>query len=204
MRFTKFTAMVLTGSIALSPLAGCESLPGDEPEQGAVIGGVGGAAAGAAIAGEDNRLIGALIGGVLGAGGGYVIGAKVDEKRDQDREKTREEAVAAQKKAETDPASADQARKADTADVNRDGFVTLDEVVAMDEAGLSDKEMIKRLERTQQYFELTAEQEKFLRDKGVSEDVVVAMRDIKPDEARLASEKEDPKKEEVDMRTEPR
>jgi hypothetical protein len=204
MRFTKFTALVLTGAIGLSPLAGCESLPGDEREQGTVIGGVGGAAAGAAVAGEDHRLLGALIGGALGAGGGYVIGAKIDEDRDNDKEKTREEAVAAQRKAEADPATADEAREAKTADVNGDGFVTLDEVVAMKEAGLSEREMIKRLERTQQYFELTPEQEQYLKDKGVNDRVVVAMRDMKPDEARLASDKEEPKQEEVDMRTDPR
>ena len=202
MRFTKFTAMVVTGSIALAPLAGCESLPGDEKEQGAVIGGVGGAAAGAAIGGKDNRLLGALIGGALGAGGGYVVGAKIDEKRDQDSNKTRDEAIAAQKKAETDPASAEEAREAKSADVNNDGFVTLDEVVAMEQAGLSDKEMIKRLERTQQYFELTSEQQEYLHDKGVSKDVVAAMNEMQPDQARLASDKEDPTNDEdIDLRT---
>jgi Glycine zipper len=207
MRFTRFTAVVLSGAIGLAPLAGCESLPGDEKEQGAVIGGVGGAAAGAALS-EDNRLLGALIGGALGAGGGYLIGANMDEKRDQDAAKTREEAVAAQRKAESDPATPDQAREAKTADINGDGFVTLDEVVALEEAGLSEKEMIRRLERTQQYFELTPEQEQYLKDKGVADRVVVAMRDMKPDEARLASDKDDDvekeKQDEVDMRTDPR
>ena len=57
MRFTKMTALVLTGAIGMAPLAGCESLPGSEKEQGAVIGGVGGAVAGAALGGEDNRLL---------------------------------------------------------------------------------------------------------------------------------------------------
>jgi hypothetical protein len=203
-RFTKCTALVLSGSIGLAPLAGCESLPGGEKEQGAVIGGVGGAVAGAAIGGEDNRLLGALIGGALGAGGGYVVGAKINEEREQDAEKTKEEAIAAQQKAENDPATADEAKEAKTADVNGDGFVTLDEVVAMDDAGLSEKEMIRRLERTQQYFELTSEQEQYLKDKGVADRVVTAMRDMKPDEARLASDQEEPKQEEVDMRTEPR
>jgi hypothetical protein len=50
MRFIKTTALVLSASIGLAPLAGCESLPGGEKEQGAVIGGVGGAALGALTA----------------------------------------------------------------------------------------------------------------------------------------------------------
>ncbi|MEO6436466.1 MAG: glycine zipper domain-containing protein [Tepidisphaeraceae bacterium] len=209
MRFAKLTTLVLTGSVALAPLAGCESLPGGEKEQGTVIGGVGGAVAGAAIGGKDNRLLGALIGGALGAGGGYVVGAKLDEKRDQDKDKTRDEAVAAQKKAESDPATAEQAREARTADVNGDGFVTLDEVVAMEKADLSEKEMIKRLERTQQYFELTSEQQTYLRDKGVAERVIVAMQDMQPDDARLASDKDERKAEkkaekDIELRTDPR
>jgi hypothetical protein len=47
--------------------------------KGAVIGGAGGAAAGAVIF-KKNRALGAAIGGVIGAGGGYVIGRKMDKK----------------------------------------------------------------------------------------------------------------------------
>src|SRR5687768_1697532 len=79
MRFAKPTVALLSASILLAPVAGCESLPGNEKQQGAVIGGVGGAAAGAAIGGEDNRLAGAVIGGLLGAGGGYLVGAKMEK-----------------------------------------------------------------------------------------------------------------------------
>ena len=204
MRFMKTTALVLSASIGLAPLAGCESLPGGEKEQGAVIGGVGGAAAGAAIGGEDNRLAGALIGGVLGAGGGYLIGAKMEEDDKENPEQKREEAAQAAEKAKADPATAEDVKTTNTADLNNDGFVTLDEVAALEKAGLSDKEQIRRLERTQQYFELTSEQQDYLRQQGVSDDVIVAMRDMKPDEARLASDKEDPAKPEVDMRTSPR
>ena len=76
-----------------------------------------------------------------------------------------------------------------TADLNEDGFVTLDEVVAMDKAGLADREMIRRLERTQQYFELTEEQEQYLMDNGVSRDVVVALRTMNPEQPRQASDR---------------
>ena len=47
--------------------------------KGAVIGGVGGAAAGAVI-NKKNRAVGAVVGGVLGAGAGYGIGRSKDKK----------------------------------------------------------------------------------------------------------------------------
>ena len=43
-----FLATTLIGALALGPVTGCESLPGNDEQQGAVIGGVGGALAGAA------------------------------------------------------------------------------------------------------------------------------------------------------------
>jgi hypothetical protein len=189
----KSTAAVLMGSLALGPIVGCESLPGSDEEQGAVIGGVGGALAGAAVAGEDDRLLGALIGGALGAGGGYLIGGQWDKVTGDDKDKDREEAIEASRKAERDPASPRDVDNSRSADLNDDGFVTLDEVVAMEEADLSDREMVDRLERTQQYFELTRTQEDYLRDRGVSDNVIVAMREMNPDEdsARLASDRGD-------------
>jgi hypothetical protein len=201
MRRTKLTSMILTASIGLSPLlvplGGCENLPGNKKEQGAVIGGVGGAVAGAAI-GKNNRALGALIGGALGAGGGWLVGANLDKK---DKDKTKDDAIKASENAQKDPAKASDVKDSSTADLNDDGFVTLDEVVAMKDAGLSDKEMIKRLQRTQQYFELTDEQMKYLRDHNVDDKVIQAMRDMRPDEARTASEKDTT---DVDMRTNPR
>jgi len=50
------------------------------------------------------------------------------------------------------------------------------------------KEQIRRLEKTQQYFELTSDQEQYLRDHGVSKDVVVAMRRMNPEEPKQASD----------------
>ena len=47
--------------------------------KGAVIGGVGGAAAGAII-NKKNRALGAVIGGVIGAAGGYGIGHGMDKR----------------------------------------------------------------------------------------------------------------------------
>lgn len=154
---------------------GCQQLPGTHEQQGAVIGGTGGAIAGAAIA--DNDLLGALIGGAAGAAGGYLIGANSDRILGRDR-------VAAERAvqgAQASPATADQVRYATTADVNSDGFVTLDEVTAMNAAGLTDEQMLARLRATDQVFELTSAQERLLRDQGVSQTVISAMREINRD-----------------------
>ena len=198
---TKLTCMVLTASIGLAPLVGCENLPGNKKEQGAVIGGVGGAVAGAAI-GKNNRAIGALIGGALGAGGGYLIGANLD--KNKDKNKTKDDAIKANENAQKNPATAADVKESSTADLNGDGFVTLDEVVAMKDAGLADKEMIKRLERTQQTFELTDEQVKYLQDHNIDNKVIQAMRDMTPNAAQTASEKTTSEPTSVDMRTNPR
>jgi hypothetical protein len=110
----------------------------------------------------------------------------------------------AAEKAKANPATPADVKNSNTADLNDDGFVTLDEVAAMEKAGLSDKEQIRRLERTQQYFQLTKEQQDYLRRQGVSDEVITAMRDMRPDEARVASDKQEASKKEVDMSTAPR
>lgn len=158
----------------LLALTGCENLPGTRGQQGAVIGGAGGAAAGAVIGGESHRLLGALIGGALGATGGYLIGAETGKIKNNDQAG----AQTANNKAQTSPATPEQARNAASADVNRDGFVTMDEVVAMEQAGLTDQVMMDRLRSTGQVFELTQQQRQFLLDNGVSQDVVNQMGEI--------------------------
>jgi hypothetical protein len=162
-------------AVVLSLGAGCAQLPGTHEQQGAVIGGTGGAIAGAAIA--KNDLLGALIGGAVGAAGGYLIGANSDRILGKDRAAA-ERAV---QDAQSNPATPEQVRYATTADVNSDGFVTLDEVTAMNAAGLSDEQMLARLRATDQVFELTLEQERTLRDQGVSQTVISGMRQINRD-----------------------
>jgi|SRR5882672_2885660 len=169
-----------TVAMALALLAGatgCEQLPGTPKQQGAAIGGVGGAAAGAAVAGEHHRLLGALVGGAIGAGGGYVVGANKDRIVNGDRT----QAEQAHLQAQTAPATAQQALNAPTADLNGDGFVTMDEVVAMKQAGLSDQVLIDKLRATGQVFELTPEQQRYLTDNGVSQYVVGQMTEINRD-----------------------
>lgn len=169
MRNSTKSISLLTGAALLIGTVGCEQLPGSKEGQGAVIGGAAGAAVGAAVA--ENNLLGALIGGLIGAGGGYLIGANVDKITGKDREGA-EQAV---REAQRSPATPQEARRANSADINRDGFVTMDEVVAMEKAGLLDSEIIERLRATGQVFELTDQQEQYLLNQGVSQNVVGTM-----------------------------
>jgi hypothetical protein len=169
-------ALAALFSLSAGPLTGCEDLPGTRTQQATVIGGASGAVLGAVLA-KENRLLGALIGGLLGAGGGYLIGANTDW-FGKDDDETRSEVQKAVDRAERNPATPEQARRARTADINNDGFVTLDEVVAMERAGFSDDEMIQRLEATNQIFDLNQSQEDVLRDNGVSGRVINRMKQI--------------------------
>lgn len=180
------TSLVLSGAmVAGLRAAGCSSLPGDKKTQGAVIGGVGGAAAGALIGGHNGRLIGGLLGGALGAGGGYLIGSQLEKGDSAERDK----AIESSRKAETHPVTAAEARAASTADVNGDGYVTMDEVVAMHKAGFSESEMIDRLQRTGMFFELTPQQQNYLRDNGVRQRVIDDMQTMNADARRRAAER---------------
>lgn len=175
-------------ALLLALISGCRNLPGTDEQQGAVAGGAVGAVLGSAIA--ENEWFGALLGGALGAGGGYLIGANYEKLvgEGDDREQARE-AVA---EASQDPATAEDVDDASTADLNSDGFVTMDEVVAMDQAGLSEEETIERLEATEQIFELNEEQEDRLVEAGVSPEVVAAMETINQEEReRLMEERND-------------
>src|SRR5437867_11397254 len=105
-------------AISFLGAVGCKELPGTREQQGAVIGGASGAAAGAVIGGEKHRLLGALLGGALGAAGGYVIAADTDKIRSTNRTA----AVAANNSAMSKPATVQDVSKSTTADLNHDGF----------------------------------------------------------------------------------
>jgi hypothetical protein len=182
---TTFTKIIATIPLIIF-LIGCAEMPGNREQQGAVIGGAAGAATGAAVA-KEHRVLGALIGGLLGAGGGYIIAAKTDIIYSNDRVA----ATQAARKAQEYPATAEEAKKAMTADLNLDGFVTLDEVVAMEQAGFTDEQLLNKMRGTDQVFELTADQQKYLRDHGVSQNVVNQMQTINRDKAKAISQRGD-------------
>jgi hypothetical protein len=149
-------------------------------KEGTVAGGLGGAAAGAAAgatAGAPVAGVGAIVGGALGAAGGAVVGAR----NEYNNEKYREQALRSARMAEENPALATAVREGGSADLNDDGFITTDEIIALEQAGLSDDEMIARLRASQQVFGLTPEQEGKLLKAGVSERVVAALRGMNAD-----------------------
>lgn len=179
----KITHSAAMAAVLFCALAGCESLKPHVPVGASDIdsGPQGSAAfnhAGYNYAMKD------LVGNDLGPTGGYLIAA-APEKFDQHKH---EEAIAASRRAEQSPATVAEARNSTTADLNGDGYVTLDEVVALKRAGLSDAEIVNRMRSTDQIFSLTPEQERYLTDRGISHDVVNNIYQMsKPPEATVAS-----------------
>jgi hypothetical protein len=159
---TKTTITTLTAA-GLLAVGGCESLPGSSEQQGAAGGGVGGALAGAAVA-DENRAIGALIGGLLGAGGGYLVGGQLDKNEDEARE--------AAENARENPATVEEVRGSDTADLDDNGFVTMDELIVLREADLRANEIIDRAEATDQVFRFNDDQRDELLDVGYARDTL--------------------------------
>ncbi len=162
------------GAALLFGTVGCRDLPGTPGQQGATIGGLGGAATGAVVGGHHHRLLGALLGGAVGAGGGSLIGANSDRITHHDSAA----AENAARRAQARPATAQEALNAPTADLNGDGFVTMDEVAAMRQAGLTDQQMLDKLRATGQVFELTPQQQDYLRSNGVSQYIIDQMPQI--------------------------
>lgn len=173
-RINNALGMIL-GAGACLGLAACENLPGTRQEQATVAAGAAGAAVGTQV--TDNDLLGALIGGAVGAAGAQVVGARTDW-FDEEESYRASEAEQASEEALEDPASVADVRGTDTADLNNDGFVTMDELIAMEEAGLTDDEILDRLQETDQVFELGASQREELRDAGLSRDLLAEIEEV--------------------------
>ncbi len=161
--------------------AGCQNYPEVPAGDRTVLGGS--AMAAGAVIPRDGGLLTTLTSG--SEGGGLLVGADWQKIR----EHASREAVAAANKAKSSPASAADVSKSSTADLNRDGFITLDEIVALRQAGLSSHDIVNRMELTHAYFELTKDQERYLEDHSINPPIVRAMTggvDLQ-DEARTAS-----------------
>ena len=87
--------------------------------KGAVIGGLGGAAAGAII-NKRNRVVGGAVGGVAGAGVGYARGKHTDNKRKKAAAAAAAQQVAANRAAEARAERAALARRVDAAERKAD------------------------------------------------------------------------------------
>ena len=150
-----WTKSILALALFAAPL-GCET----KTQSGALIGGLGGAAVGAAIGSNNGSAgAGALIGGAAGALGGGLIGHGMDK---SDEKKAKE---------------AEAARRRDERSYVSDRALSRTDVVRWSDDGVSDEVIIDRIERSGTIFRLTAKDENALRDQGLSEDVIGAMKD---------------------------
>lgn len=184
------TAMLASAALILA--TGCESVPtGTEPQS------TGPAATQASVVipgkpatTQAEHAFGSLINGALGPGGGYLIGIKQDALRGSEHDQIRDQAIRASQRAEKNPVRTEDVDRARTADLNADGFVTLDEVVAMRQANLGDAEILQRLTDAGDVFDLSDYQETYLRDRGVSDKVIHQLRTTNQDFARADDDRD--------------
>jgi hypothetical protein len=181
MRKASLAAIVLTIPLGPCLVAGCQNLRQSGPGSSADT-----TTPAVAPLDDDAHPISQIIHGGLGAGGGFLIGASHD-KLDQNTPQARDEAIKASQRAAKNPAKPEDVNQSPTADVNRDGYVTLDEVVALRQANLNDPEILARLRRTGDRFELTEYQQDYLRTRGVSDDVIHQIPTLNQHAARTAS-----------------
>jgi uncharacterized protein YcfJ len=156
---TSFTR-ITTGLLIAGIVAGCESKAGT----GAIVGGLGGAAVGGVIGSYSHARAGegAAIGAAAGAIGGALVGHamdKADEKKARERE------------------ASYRSSKSDSYGYNSgSGYITKRDVIEWNSRGVKDEVIIDRIERSGQTFRLTGADENELRDAGVSESVIRAMK----------------------------
>jgi hypothetical protein len=142
--------LVLTASGFMAFGAGCELFPPEPPPPIRAPG-----------AATELANIG---GGSLGAAGGYVVGASPDSLARTDLQAA---AVAASLQGETQPATVGD-REVVSADLDEDGFITLDEIVAMHRAGLTDEAIVGKLGESGYVLGATRPQVVYLASCGVS------------------------------------
>jgi hypothetical protein len=133
-------------------------------ETGALVGGAAGAGVGAIIGhnSHDRTASGALIGGAVGAVGGAIVGNQID--KDQARQQQSDGSYY-QGNVLPPPVRYDVSR------------VSQDDVIGWTQRGMRDSEIIDRIDRSGTVFHLNAADEMRLRDSGVSEEVILEMRD---------------------------
>lgn len=119
-----------------------------------------------------------LADGRLGAAHGYVVGVAKERLSAPTAEARRgqsEQAVLASMDAETLPLPPAATEDAPTADLNDDGFVTLDEVIALHRYGLDGPEIARRLTATGFVLAATDPQLRHLRAYGVPESALAPL-----------------------------
>lgn len=152
MRRTNFVVVSL-----LCCVGGCAT----KTQTGAAIGVAGGAALGAGVGSLVNSSVGAgaLIGAGAGAVSGAIVGNQIDE---QDRRREQE----LRERSTTRPADAYFTNES----------ITQAKVIEWSRHGVPQQVIVDRIERSGSRFSLAAADENRLREAGVSEDVVLAMK----------------------------
>jgi|GEM_PF-733632 hypothetical protein len=155
---------VVTLGVLGAAVAGCETKAGT----GALIGGAAGAGIGAIVGKQSHGHTagGAVIGGAVGALGGALIGNEMDK---QDRADARRD-----RDYDTYTSRRTVVR---TTEVRAADVVTRTDVIEWTRRGDRDEQIIDRIERSASVPRLTARDENDLRDAGVSERVILSMKD---------------------------
>jgi uncharacterized protein YcfJ len=142
-------------------IIGCQSNAGN----GALIGAGVGAGTGAIIGHQSGKTgQGALIGGAVGAVGGALVGNEMDKNQAREREQARDREYRQNSTAYRETSY--QSRS-----------VTQADVISWTRRGDRDDLIIDRIEQSGTVFNLSSRDENKLRDAGVSEEVIRAMRD---------------------------
>ena len=155
-------SVVACGTL-LAGVAGCESQAGT----GALIGGAAGAGIGAIVGHNSHGRTGsgALIGGAVGAIGGALIGNEMDKK----------DAADARRDRDYDDYYARRGSREASGVESR--AVTRADVIEWTRRGDREEQILDRIDRSGTVFRLTARDENELRDAGVTEVVIRAMKD---------------------------
>jgi uncharacterized protein YcfJ len=147
--------------------AGCAT----KTQTGAVVGGAGGAAVGGLIGSMSHGRAGegALIGGAVGAIGGALVGHGMDK----NDEKKKNESYS------SSSSSGQRYYERGDGKTYTSGRITNLDVMDWTRQGVKEDIVIDRIQRSGQTFTLTATDERDLRNAGVSDRVIQAMKDAR-------------------------
>src|SRR4051794_41128423 len=173
---------VVTIGVLSAGVLGCESKAGT----GALVGGAAGAGLGAIIGhnSHGHTAGGAAIGGVAGALGGALIGNELDKKdrqdqqardrdyyRDRDYNRTPSYPTSADRDYDRDPYRTGRSNNAQA------NAVSKNDVIDWTRRGDREDLIIDRIDRSGTVLHLSSRDENQLRDAGVGEEVIRAMKD---------------------------
>jgi uncharacterized protein YcfJ len=149
----KTAGVVLLGITVLFAGAGCQSSP-NRTGEGAVIGGLLGAGAGAIIGNQGDhrnrdRTSGALIGGAIGAIGGALVGNQIQKQPQQQAQ-----------------------QPARVANANQ---MAMQEIVDMSKQSVNEDVIVDRIRMSNSRFSLSPSDVDYLKSQGVSQKVISAM-----------------------------